>query len=308
MLGRMYDFLFARDKTSMLWLTAIMLSAAYFHDSAAQSKIYKYTDENGKLVFTDRKPKQNSEVIELKKHNKKSQHEPWIEVLRANGKHQIFLNNPIHAPLQFVYRANRLGKKRYLYPVKGPGRFLIREQEKPFGEVVFGWAIGEKNMLHSQTVYQLPFSSKKRLLITQGFNGRFSHQGRGNRNALDIAMEVGTHIVAARDGIVAIAKDDYHMGGAKSFFLDKANHITIYHEDGSSAIYAHILQGTATVKAGDKVKAGEIIARSGSSGYSTGPHLHFVIRGLIAGQVVSLPFRLYDRQGKEFYPRAGLKI
>lgn len=306
--SRITLFLLSYGKTATRWLFILLLSVSYIHNSAAQAKIYKYTDKNGKLVFTDRKPKQNAEVIELKKHGKKSKHEPWIETLRENGKHQLFLNNPIHAPLQFVYRASRLGDKRYLFPAKGPGRFLLREQDKAFGEVVFGWAIGEKDMFHSQTVYQLPFSSKKRLLITQGFNGRFSHQGRGNRNALDIAMEVGTHIVAARDGVVAIAKDDYHMGGAKAFFLDKANHITIYHEDGSSAIYAHILQGTATVKAGEKVTAGQIIARSGSSGYSTGPHLHFVIRGLIAGQVVSLPFRLYDRKGKEFYPRAGLKI
>ncbi|GAA6151091.1 M23 family metallopeptidase [Pseudoteredinibacter isoporae] len=290
-------------------LLALLLSNGFIASIGnAQSKIYKYTDENGKLVFTDKKPKQAAETIQLKTRGNQSKHEPWLETIRENGKHRLFLNNPVHAPIQFLYRASRLGKKRFQFSAEGPGRFLLHEQDSSFGELKSGWAIGKGDVVHSQSVYDLPFSSKKRLLISQGFNGRFSHQGIGNRNALDIAMEVGTHIAAARPGIVAIAKDDYHMGGAKSFFLDKANHITVYHDDGSSAIYAHILQGSAKVKPGDKVRAGQVIARAGSSGYSTGPHLHFVIRGIMGGRVASLPFRLRGRDGKTFRPMAGQKI
>ncbi|MBB6520513.1 peptidoglycan DD-metalloendopeptidase family protein [Pseudoteredinibacter isoporae] len=292
-----------------LGLLAVLLSYCLTTSTSnAQSKIYKYKDENGKWVFTDKKPKQAAETIQLKTRGNASKHEPWLETLREDGKHRLFLNNPVHAPIQFIYRASRLGKKRFRFSAEGPGRFLLREQDTAFGEIKSGWAIGKLNVVHSQSVYELPFSSKKRLLISQGFNGRFSHTGIGNRNALDIAMEVGTDIAAARPGVVAIAKDDYHMGGAKSFFLDKANHITVYHDDGSSAIYAHILQGSAKVKPGDKVRAGQLIARAGSSGYSTGPHLHFVIRGIVGGRVASLPFRLRGRDGKTFNPRAGQKI
>ncbi len=298
-----------RLSSALPGLLAFILSANFVISAAhAQSKIYKYIDENGKLVFTDKKPKQEAETIHLKTRGNKSQHEPWLETVTEDNKHRLFLNNPIHAPIQFVYRASQLGKRRFQFSAEGPGRYLLRERDGSFGEIKSGWAIGKDNVRHSQSIYDLPFSSKKRLLISQGFNGRFSHRGIGNRNALDIAMEVGTNIAAARPGIVAIAKDDYHMGGAKRFFLDKANHITVYHEDGSSAIYAHILQGSAKVKPGDKVEVGQVIARAGSSGYSTGPHLHFVIRGIIGGRVASLPFRLRGRDGKAFHPKAGQKI
>ncbi|WP_299770107.1 M23 family metallopeptidase [uncultured Pseudoteredinibacter sp.] len=270
--------------------------------------VYKYKDKHGNWVFTDKKPKHSAELITLKKSPRQSRHHPWLEEVRKDGKRQLFLHNPVHAPLQFFYRSSELGEKTIQFSAEGAGQYLLREGQRSFGDLKTGWAIGKGNIRHSQDIYQLPFDSKKRLLISQGFNGRFSHTGRGNRFALDIAMEVGTNIVAARSGIVAIAKDDYHMGGAKRYFLDKANHITIYHKDGSSAVYAHILQSSAKVKPGDKVTAGQIIARSGSSGYSTGPHLHFVIRGLENNRVRSFPFRLKNRDGKVLHPRAGQKI
>lgn len=289
-------------KSTFIWL-GILLSAL-----ASAQEIYKYKDKHGNWVFSDKKPKQSAELITLKKSPRKSRHHPWIEEVRKNGKRQLYLHNPVHAPLQFFYRSSALGEETIQFSAEGPGKYLLREGERSFGELKTGWAIGGGNMSHSQNIYQLPFDSKKRLLISQGFNGRFSHTGRGNRFALDIAMEVGTDIAAARPGIVAIAKDDYHMGGAKQYFLDKANHITIYHEDGSSAVYAHILQSSAKVKPGDTVQAGQIIARSGSSGYSTGPHLHFVIRGIQNGRLVSFPFRLKGRDGRVFTPRAMQKI
>lgn len=286
--------------------TLLLITQSSF--SLAQTDIYKYQDSNGNWVFSDRKPKQKSETISLKNTQRGAQHEPWLEEVRHGEQRQLFLNNPVHAPIIFVYRSHSLGKKRHRYQAPGAGRFLLQQQSKGFGNLESAWLIGDGEVVHQQQVYQLPFKTPKRLLVTQGFNGRFSHQGVGNRNAIDIAMEMGTDIAAARDGTVAIAKDDYHMGGARRFFLDKANHITIYHDDGSTAIYAHILQGSAKVKAGDKIRAGQVIARSGSSGYSTGPHLHFVVRGIKNGRLVSFPFQLKGRDGKIFTPRARQKI
>lgn len=60
--------------------------------------------------------------------------------------------------------------------------------------------------------------------------------------------------------------DRYHPGG---------NSITIKNDDGYYAFYAHILKDSAKVKAGDRVKCGDVIALLGNSGNSTGPHLHF---------------------------------
>ncbi|MCV6624829.1 MAG: M23 family metallopeptidase, partial [Cellvibrionaceae bacterium] len=144
--------------------------------------------------------------------------------------------------------------------------------------------------------------------ISQGFFGQFSHLDPGNRHAVDIAMPMGTNIVAARPGTVAIAKDDYPMSGVRRFFLDKANHITVLHQDGSYAVYAHILQGSAKVKPGDKVVSGQALARSGSSGYSTGPHLHFVVQHNAGGGTASVPFQFKSPKGGHFTPRQGQKL
>jgi murein DD-endopeptidase MepM/ murein hydrolase activator NlpD len=103
-------------------------------------------------------------------------------------------------------------------------------------------------------------------------------------------------------------KDDYHMGGGGKYFLDKANYIKVLHDDGTYAVYAHILMGSAVVQPGDKVKAGDILARAGSSGYSTGPHLHFVVRKNIGLKTLSIPFKFVDQNGLPFEPRKGMMI
>jgi len=73
-------------------------------------------------------------------------------------------------------------------------------------------------------------------------------------------------------------------------------------------VYAHILIGSARVKPGDRVAVGDVLARSGSSGYSTGPHLHFVIRKNSGLQTVSIPFSFRDADGAPFTPREGMKL
>lgn len=59
----------------------------------------------------------------------------------------------------------------------------------------------------------------------------------------------------------------------QSFTLHGGNYVAIEHEDGTTALYAH--QQEYQVKVGDKVKQGQIIGYVGSTGNSTGSHLHF---------------------------------
>lgn len=83
---------------------------------------------------------------------------------------------------------------------------------------------------------------------------------------LDVAVPIGTLIRASGGGVVAEAGDDAEYG---VFIL-------LDHPDGYQSLYGHASRLLATI--GDTVAAGQVIALSGTTGRSTGPHLHFEIR------------------------------
>lgn len=90
------------------------------------------------------------------------------------------------------------------------------------------------------------------------------------------------NVIAAKDGVVvkpsALGLDTCQSFGNVNCGSGFGNYITIQHSDGNYTVYAHLHQGTILVKAGDTVKQGQVIAKMGSSGQSTGTHLHFEIR------------------------------
>ena len=104
--------------------------------------------------------------------------------------------------------------------------------------------------------------------ISSGFGDRESptEGASSNHKGLDIGASTGADIIAAADGEVVIATYSYSAG----------NYIMLDHGGGVSTVYMHCSQ--LLVKKGDKVKQGQLIAKVGSTGYSTGPHLHFGIR------------------------------
>ena len=83
---------------------------------------------------------------------------------------------------------------------------------------------------------------------------------------IDMAASQGTHVYATRSGYVSVAA--YQAGGAGYY-------VKINHGDGYGSIYMHMTH--YIVKTGEYVTAGQIIGYVGSTGGSTGPHLHFGI-------------------------------
>jgi murein DD-endopeptidase MepM/ murein hydrolase activator NlpD len=136
------------------------------------------------------------------------------------------------------------------------------------------------------------------LRIEQAWGGRFSHADNENRHAVDFATPVGTPVLAARDGVVMQVESDFAEGGLDSRDdMVRANFIRILHDDGTMAIYAHLATGGADVRAGERVRRGQHIGRSGNTGFSGGPHLHFVVQANRGMHLVSLPFRMFGPRG-----------
>jgi len=143
-------------------------------------------------------------------------------------------------------------------------------------------------------VYQLPFEEGQSFLLSQGTNGPYTHQGK---YAWDFLMDEGTPVCASRPGIVVTVKEDSNQGGGDPSFMDMANRITILHQDGSLADYAHLRLNGAKVTVGEEVRAGQIIGYSGNTGWSTRPHLHFQVYKAVKFGTQTLPVRFLTEAG-----------
>ena len=124
--------------------------------------------------------------------------------------------------------------------------------------------------------YLLPYGATSGFRVTQGYNGAYSHSGP-DQYAIDFKMPAGTRVHAARAGVVVKVKDDSDSGGPNRKFESCANYILIRHQDGTVANYAHLQKSGSRVKTGQNVNAGECIALSGNTGFTSGPHLHFSV-------------------------------
>jgi murein DD-endopeptidase MepM/ murein hydrolase activator NlpD len=103
--------------------------------------------------------------------------------------------------------------------------------------------------------------------VTSEFGHRPNPLGKGHvfHRGIDLAAPVGTPVYAVAAGTIVKAARDRSYG----------NVVVINHHNGYKTLYAH--NSKLQVKLGEKVKAGQLIAKVGSTGHSTGPHLHFEI-------------------------------
>lgn len=99
-------------------------------------------------------------------------------------------------------------------------------------------------------------------------NGYYPSSGKFH-GAIDYAVSTGTTVMAAADGVVMTTADLSSSYGT---------HVVIRHANGTQTYYGHGTRGSICVKPGQIVKKGEKIMLSGSTGNSSGPHLHFEVR------------------------------
>jgi murein DD-endopeptidase MepM/ murein hydrolase activator NlpD len=119
--------------------------------------------------------------------------------------------------------------------------------------------------------------------INSSFGRRYLSQEAHARQhkGVDIAAPMGTPVTAAAEGVVTAAGRNGGYG----------NFVEVRHPNGLRTFYAHLSR--IDVRAGSRVEAGQGIGRVGSTGYSTGPHLHFEVRR--GGQHVN-PARYIGRE------------
>jgi murein DD-endopeptidase MepM/ murein hydrolase activator NlpD len=98
-------------------------------------------------------------------------------------------------------------------------------------------------------------------------SSEFGHRWGKNHEGIDIAADSGEPVYASADGQVEYAGDGLRGYG---------NVVIVRHDRKTTTLYAH--NSKLNVKAGDEVRGGQTIALLGSTGHSTGPHVHFEIR------------------------------
>ena len=123
-------------------------------------------------------------------------------------------------------------------------------------------------------VYALPYEEGKAHYMIQGYFSSFTHRERA---ALDFKMKRGTRVCAVRDGVVVRLKEDGDRGGLKKKYRPYGNYVIIEHADSSRSGYWHLQKYGVLVNVGDSVKKGQVIGLSGKTGYSSTPHLHFLV-------------------------------
>jgi len=154
-------------------------------------------------------------------------------------------------------------------------------------------------------LYRLPYGDDASFRIIQGYGAKLSHRG-AERFTLDFGMPVGTPVHAARDGVVVLVEDSHDAGCAREECGRFANFVVVLHSDGTTGEYFHLARGSAQVVVGERVERGQRLGRSGNTGYSTAPHLHFgVYRTGRDRATESLAVRFETRTGAVTHPRSG---
>lgn len=276
--------------------------------------LYKWQDEDGVWHFSDKPPESGArfEYIELPAEPRE------MVTMRKGGKktepvYSFF--NRYHGPAELELRfklaenvaPDPILPARVVLPGNTERQVLTLTAEDPHMGYTYQLAYTlvpgpPLESLPPDIDFYPPFPSGLEFPISQGFDGDVTHKDGANQYAVDIVMPVGTPVLAARAGVVMNMEDNFRGGAQKQRFLNRANRIRILHDDGSMSVYAHLEANSARVYPGARVPAGTWIANSGNTGYSNGPHLHFVIQINAGMALESLPFRFRKPGGGTLTP------
>jgi murein DD-endopeptidase MepM/ murein hydrolase activator NlpD len=265
--------------------------------------------------YTDRRPDSLDGVEKIQVRAEVQQ----IARLRVETDRELrhaVVGNVLHGPLEIqliAAEASNLQSEpalplRTVLSGEGEQRVAVFGPQNP----AQGWGFslqlqampGDPDAVHQDVDYALPIEGSA-WRIDQGWGGRFSHTSPESKHAVDFSAAEGTPVVAAREGVVMQIADDFRGAGLDlEKYGARANFVRVLHADGSMGLYAHLAPESARVGPGARVRAGQVIGEVGSTGYSTGPHLHFVVQVNRGLKLESVPFRMQGPSGALRIPGA----
>ncbi len=127
----------------------------------------------------------------------------------------------------------------------------------------------------AKSLYVLPYQKGESYKVEVSTGHYRKSNGGVGLYAVDFNMPIGTTIVASRAGKVVAVREQFKDWNGKDL---AENYIFIKHQDGTVARYFHLTHDGALVSEGDFVSQGQVIAKSGNTGQSGGPHLHFDVQ------------------------------
>ncbi len=284
----------------LLFLCGFLLAST----SAVAVTVYKSTDANGVVSYSDRPSKGAKEFVFQDRMVEHLERQVYLDIKKQKGGDVVFVRNDLYAPVEialaFISLSNVRGAPakaiRRVLPARSKTRMALLTpitagqplQYSP----QFQYSLGNPVGVAQSYRYPLPWRGGP-FRLSQGAEGQYSHFGPKNRYAMDIAMPVGTPIIAARAGVVVKVENSQSGRGTDP----SGNFVRVLHNDGTMGVYLHLKQGSVSVREGQQVTVGSPLALSGNTGNSSGPHLHFVVQRNTGQGLVSIPYQFNQPVG-----------
>lgn len=311
----------APDRSRRLSGSALLLAAFLILAGPAEAQsLYKYRGSNGEWIYSDRPPGDGSK-IEVRALEKGTVETALTVEHSIEGRTVVLTaHNEYYVPVEVLLNIQSIRGLQYPDPDQElrwvvPARTdlplinleLLEVSSAPFLDYQYQYLAGDPAARHRpEGAYRAPFALASNYPVTQAFPEVATHTTRDSQYAVDMAMPIGTDIFAARGGVVFdIAASNFRGGLDPVRDGPKANVVRIMHDDGTYAIYVHLNTNSIRVRPGDRVQRGQYIADSGDTGFSSGPHLHFVVVRNAGMRIESVPVTFLGANSDSVVPASG---